>query len=129
MEGIPLFMKYELPDVYKEFWDGLKKGEILGTKCKKCGKIYFPPQKDCTNCMTTDLEWVKLSKEGTIMTYSIVKQKPQGFENFQDYIIAIVRNSDDVDLMCWLLDKNPRVNEKVKLTSDGKRILCEGEQK
>lgn len=24
------------------FWEGLKQGKVLATKCKKCGKLYFP---------------------------------------------------------------------------------------
>lgn len=125
MDGIPLLMKYTLPDIYQEFWEGLKRNEILGTRCKKCGRIYFPPQKDCPACMESSMEWVKLEANGEVMTYSIVKQKPQGFEKYEDYVIAIVRNSQGIDLMCWLIGGEPKVGEKVVIKSDGERILCE----
>jgi len=125
MDGIPLLFKYTVPDkLYDVFWEGLKKGEIYGTRCKKCGTLYFPPQKDCQKCLTSDMEWVKLNDEGTIMTYTIVKQKPQGFDSYPDYTIGIVRNSDGVDLMCWVKGE-PKVGKKVKLTTDTQRIICE----
>ncbi|MFP3260531.1 MAG: Zn-ribbon domain-containing OB-fold protein [Sulfolobus sp.] len=125
MEGIPLILKYTLPaeELYKPFWEGLKRGEVLGTKCKHCGTVYFPPQRDCPKCMVSDMEWVNVGKEGELMTYSIVKQKPQGFEQYEDYTIGIVRTEKGVDLMCWVIGK-PRVGAKVSLTSDGNRVLC-----
>jgi len=125
MEGIPLILKYTLPaeELYKPFWEGLKRGEVLGTKCKHCGTIYFPPQRDCPKCMVSDMEWFNVGKEGELMTYSIVKQKPQGFEQYEDYTIGIVRTEKGVDLMCWVIGK-PRVGAKVSLTSDGNRVLC-----
>jgi uncharacterized OB-fold protein len=125
MEGIPLILKYTLPaeELYKPFWEGLKRGEVLGTKCKRCGTIYFPPQRDCPKCMVSDMEWFNVGKEGELMTYSIVKQKPQGFEQYEDYTIGIVRTEKGVDLMCWVIGK-PRVGAKVSLTSDGNRVLC-----
>ncbi|MEJ2775875.1 Zn-ribbon domain-containing OB-fold protein [Sulfolobaceae archaeon RB850M] len=125
MEGIPLILKYTLPaeELYKPFWEGLKRGEVLGTKCKHCGTVYFPPQRDCPKCMVSDMEWFNVGKEGELMTYSIVKQKPQGFEQYEDYTIGIVRTEKGVDLMCWVIGK-PRVGAKVSLTSDGNRVLC-----
>ena len=125
MDGIPLLFKYTVPDkLYDVFWEGLKKGEIYGTKCEKCGTLYFPPRKDCEKCLTSDMEWVKLKDEGIIMTYTIVKQKPQGFDSYPDYTIGIVRNSDGVDLMCWIKGE-PKVGKKVKLTTDTQRVICE----
>jgi len=125
MEGIPLILKYTLPaeELYKPFWEGLKRGEVLGTKCKHCGTVYFPPQRDCPKCMVSDMEWFNVGKEGELMAYSIVKQKPQGFEQYEDYTIGIVRTEKGVDLMCWVIGK-PRVGAKVSLTSDGNRVLC-----
>ncbi|MBB5254657.1 Zn-ribbon domain-containing OB-fold protein [Sulfurisphaera ohwakuensis] len=125
MDGIPLLFKYTVPDkLYEKFWEGLKKGEIYTTKCKKCGTLYYPPRKDCEKCMSSDMEWVKLSNEGILMTYSIVKQKPQGFENYSDYIVGIARNSDGVNLMCWVKGE-AKVGKKVRLTTDGQRVICE----
>lgn len=92
VDAIPLSIKYKIkyPD---EFIEAVKRGEIVATRCKNCGSVYFPPQKDCYNCGKNEMEWIKVSNEGEIMTYSIVSQKPQGFENYEDYIIEIGRAS------------------------------------
>lgn len=126
MDGIPLVMKYSFPaeDLYRPFWEGLKKGEVLGTKCKRCNTLYFPPQRDCPKCMGSDMEWVGVGKSGELMTYSIVEQKPQGFENYDKYTIGIVRTEKGVNLMCWVVG-TPKVGATVSLSSDGHRVLCE----
>jgi uncharacterized OB-fold protein len=126
MDGIPLIMKYTLSaeELYKSFWEGLKRGEVLGTRCKKCGTLYFPPQRDCPKCMVSDMEWVDVGKSGELMTYSVVEQKPQGFENFDRYTIGIAKTEKGVYLMCWVMGA-PKVGAKVSLTSDGHRVLCE----
>ncbi|WP_338604264.1 Zn-ribbon domain-containing OB-fold protein [Sulfolobus tengchongensis] len=122
-DAIPLSLKYKIkyPD---EFIDAVKRGEILATKCRNCGAVYFPPQRDCYNCGKSEMEWIKVSNEGEIMTYSIVTQKPQGFEEYADYIIGIVKTKDNINLMAWIKGQ-PKVGARVRLTTDGVRIIGE----
>jgi hypothetical protein len=42
----------------RKFFEGLAEGKILATKCKKTGKIYFPPQVDCPDAPDSEVEWV-----------------------------------------------------------------------
>ncbi|MCH4816065.1 MAG: Zn-ribbon domain-containing OB-fold protein [Saccharolobus sp.] len=123
VDAIPLSIKYKInyPD---EFIEAVKRGEIVATRCKNCGSVYFPPQKDCYNCGKNEMEWIKVSNEGEIMTYCIVSQKPQGFENYKDYIIGIVRTKDGINLMAWIKGQ-PKVGGKVRLTTDDTRIIGE----
>ncbi|EHP71143.1 MAG: Zn-ribbon domain-containing OB-fold protein [Metallosphaera yellowstonensis] len=125
MQAIPLELRYVIPERgYEKFWEGLKKGEIWATKCKRCGSLYYPPQRDCPVCMTSELEWYRLSDRGELMTYTVVKAKPQGYEDREDYTIGIVRTEDGVDLMCWIKGV-PRVGSKVRLGTDGDRVVGE----
>ena len=56
--------------VAKKFYDSLAKGEIIGTKCKKCGKYTFPPLTVCRECGSRDIEFVKMSGKGKLFYYS-----------------------------------------------------------
>jgi uncharacterized OB-fold protein len=123
VDAIPLNLKYKV-EFPKEYIEGLKRGEILATKCKICGEIYYPPQLDCNKCRKKEMEWIKLSNEGELMTYSIVVQKPQGFENYPDYIVGIVKTNDGIGLMCWVKGK-PKVGARVRLYTDGYRVIAE----
>jgi Predicted nucleic-acid-binding protein containing a Zn-ribbon len=122
MEGIPLNLNYKVPiKGYEKFWESLKEGQVWGTSCTKCGEKYFPPQLHCSKCGASTT-WFKVSEEGELLTYSIVKAKPQGFEGYEDYTIALVRTKE-VDLMCWLSGE-PRVGAQVRIGADGRRVTC-----
>ncbi len=46
------------------FVDELAAGKFMATVCKKCGKKYYPPQADCPDCMSSDMEWKQIIPEG-----------------------------------------------------------------
>ncbi len=74
-----------------EFVDFLEKGEFKGTKCKNCGAFYFPPRADCYKCLSQDMEWEDMEREGELITFTKCMYAPIGFEKDLPYILAIVR--------------------------------------
>ena len=120
----------------KLFWEKLKEGEIYATKCKKCGKLYYPPQADCPKCLTSDMEWVKLSQKGLLETYTCVQVKPQGFTHYEPYIIAIARVPEGVRVMGWVenmkledLKVGLQLNIGTKTLPDGHLVITLGHKK
>lgn len=91
-----------------QFWDGLKDGILYGTKCKKCGTVMFPPKADCAKCITSDMEWIQLSGEGELITYTINKVPPQSFANYPEYIIGIVKLKEGPRAMAWVIEVSPQ---------------------
>ena len=94
------------------FWEKLKEGKVYATKCKKCCRLYYPPQGDCAHCLSSDIEWVELSKEAVLETYTHALQRPAGFDQYEPYIIAIARTNDGARVMGWLEGIKP---EEVKV--------------
>jgi uncharacterized OB-fold protein len=85
-----------------KFWEGLKQGKIYATKCKGCGKLYFPPAADCPFCLSKELEWVELSSEAEIETFTHVVIRPTTFQQYKPYTIAIGKLKEDVKVFAWL---------------------------
>jgi uncharacterized protein len=48
---------------------------IITTRCGKCGKVFMPPRKVCPTCFTENTEWLKISAEGTLVSYSIARRQ------------------------------------------------------
>jgi hypothetical protein len=94
------------------FWDGLKEGKVYATKCRKCGKVYYPPQGDCAPCLSSDMEWMELRRDVVLETYTHALQRPAGFDQYEPYIIAIARTREGVRVMGWLEGTKP---EEVKV--------------
>lgn len=63
------------------FFDNLKEGRFTTTKCKDCGRLSYPPRIVCPECLSENLEWVDLPKEGTVIV-PVVEEVgvPIGFE-------------------------------------------------
>ncbi len=85
----------------KKFFEGLKEGKLLATKCK-CGRLFFPPQKDCPSCMKSEMEWVELKKEGTLETLTVIFVRPPSFSMHDPYTVAIAKLDDGVRILSWL---------------------------
>jgi hypothetical protein len=73
-----------------DFVGHLEQGKIMGTKCKKCGRTFFPPRADCFQCLSSDVEWFEVSGTGKLLTYSKLQYGPVGFEGDLPYCIAVL---------------------------------------
>jgi uncharacterized OB-fold protein len=127
MKSRTLTLTHDIPiSKTKIYWDGLKEGKVYATKCKKCGEIYYPPQVDCSHCLTSDVEWIQLF-EGNLETFTKAYLKPQGFTHYeQNYIVAIARTAEGVKVMGWLEDMDlnvAKVGMSVKITA---KIMPDG---
>jgi uncharacterized OB-fold protein len=119
LKSRPLTLTYEIPiSKTHKFWNGIKEGKIYTTKCKKCGKLSFPPVADCPTCLSSDPEWVELSKEAEIETFTHVSILPATFQKYEPYTIAIGKLKEGVRVLAWLKNakiEDVKVGMKVKL--------------
>ena len=53
------------------FLEGLKAGQIWGTRCGHCGRVAVPPRIFCEWCFKSSDSWVKLPDTGIVNTFSI----------------------------------------------------------
>ncbi len=114
-----LTLRFDIPiSRTHEFWDALKEGRFVTTKCAKCGKVSFPPQADCPRCMSGEFSWVDLGKEATLVTFTYVQITPASFADNDPYIIAIAEFPDTTKVLAWLegvQPENAKPGMKVKV--------------
>ena len=104
----------------QKFWEYLREGKVCGTKCKKCGKIYFPPVADCGECLSSEVEWMNLEGEAEIETFTHVAVKPLTFSSYDPYTVAVGRVKEGVKVLAWLTGFEPsqmKIGMKVKLVA------------
>jgi uncharacterized OB-fold protein len=77
-----------------DFIDRLENDEVAGTKCKTCGRTFFPPRADCYKCFGSDMEWFPVSGAGKLVTYSQLMYAPVGFNDDLPYAIAVLDYGD-----------------------------------
>lgn len=101
----------------KPFFEGLRGGKLMATKCKECGRLFFPPQKDCPSCMDSEVEWVELRKEGVLETLTVLFVRPPSFSAYDPYTVAIARLDDGVRITGWLKGdpKSVRPGQRIRV--------------
>jgi uncharacterized OB-fold protein len=68
---------------------------LTTTKCKKCGKLSWPPRIVCPDCLSNELEWVDLGNEGELYAFTEMRVgAPLGFVEDVPFSIGIVKIGD-----------------------------------
>jgi uncharacterized OB-fold protein len=87
------------------FVEYLEQGKFMTTKCKLCGKKYYPPRMDCADCLSSDIEWFEVSEKGKLLTYSVINYGPLGFEEEGPYTLGIVEFNDGLRILSRISKK------------------------
>jgi hypothetical protein len=69
--GIPLESRYTAGIGGQVFFQALKeRGELVGTRCAACKQVYVPARAFCERCFAELTEEVKVSPEGTLVSFT-----------------------------------------------------------
>jgi len=75
-----------------QFFKNLKEGHFTTTKCKKCGKVLWPPRIICPYCRSEELEYIDLGTEGELYAFTEVRLgAPLGFCQDVPFCVGIVK--------------------------------------
>lgn len=61
------------PDT-RPFWEATKRHELRYQLCDDCSGVVFFPRRHCPHCMSMKLSWKTSRGEGTVYTYTIIRQ-------------------------------------------------------
>ncbi len=100
------------------FWR-LKKSKycLIGTKCKTCSQLFFPPKTLCPTCRRKgDLEEFQFSGQGEILSHTTVQTPPDGFEAYAPYAIALIKLAEGAVISGQIVGDNSKIDigKKVK---------------
>ena len=78
---------------------------LLGSKCKNCGKIYFPKRGVCSECFSKELEDAPLSRKGKLFAYTVAYAGP--ISDKVPYAFGYVELPEGVKIFSLLTENNP----------------------
>ena len=80
--------------------------QLVGGKCKKCGKVNYPQRKICAFCGAQEnFEKVKISRRGKVHTYVVSYALPTGVESPTP--LAVVDTEDGARLVGFFTECKP----------------------
>jgi uncharacterized protein len=105
------------PDT-RDFWLATKDKALRYQQCDTCGTVVWHPRRHCTGCTSGELHWHTSAGNGTIYTFSVVRQSYHPFFRTQvPYAVA------------WIdLDEGPRMLSNVVGVADPTTDLACGQR-
>jgi len=99
----------------QNYINGLKSGKILGSKCKKCGKLMFPLKPICTKCGSFDVEEFETTGKGTLRSFTVIYVAPEKFKDKVPYVVVLVNLNEGGTIMGRLIGVDPNKPEDIKI--------------
>jgi len=89
---LDISFRYSYGEQYDRFFREMRdNGRIMGLKCPRCGAVLLPPRPYCGFCYTPVEEWVELSDEGTLQTFTVIHLPFAGQPTEPPYVYAFIR--------------------------------------
>ncbi len=92
--------------------------KIMGTRCAACNRTYIPPRKNCPVCFGASMEWVELSAEGTVETFTVARRQLASLPRKAPVIFALIKlDGADTAMLHYLEVSDPgrvRIGMRVK---------------
>ncbi|HKA19644.1 MAG TPA: OB-fold domain-containing protein [Blastocatellia bacterium] len=84
---------------------------LLGSRCRQCSEVIFPTNPFCPQCCEETTEVIRLSRRGTLYSFTIQRFKPpppyRGPDPFVPYGVGIVELPEGVRVTAVLEESNP----------------------
>ena len=73
------------------FYDALREGRWVTTRCPRDGRWLWPPRLVCPHCHAEVLDWADLPKEGHLYAFSaVLAGAPLGMEADVPFVVGLV---------------------------------------
>jgi len=106
------------PDM-RPFFEAAKRHELVVQRCKGCGTHRFPAREICSNCLSEESEWVKVSGKGEIFSFNVMHQVyDPGFADEVPYAVVVVKLAEGAKISSNLVGVKPhdiKIGMRVKV--------------
>ncbi len=90
------------------YWQGCRKHELLLQRCTQCNEFQFYPRIICTKCTSENLEWVKATGRGRVLTFTIVRRAvSEAYAADVPYVIALIQLDEGPKMMSNVVQCDP----------------------
>lgn len=81
-----------IDDDSRPYWQAAREHRLSMPRCKDCGAHIFYPRALCTHCYSDNLEWVDVSGDGEIYSFTISRRGSSPvFKADAPYVVAVVQ--------------------------------------
>jgi len=101
---------------------------LLGTKCEKCGKYYYPPRSLCPTCRREGkIVDYKFKGTGKIVTYSIVRTASEEYDIQTPFPVAIIELDEGTRMTAAVVCDIDKIHIGMEVKPTFRKITADGE--
>lgn len=86
-------------------WSSQGKG-LIGSRCQKCGEVFFPSQAVCSFCSSTETLEIILSGRGNLSYYTCLRYPAPGYNGPMPLCIGFIRLAEGISVISPLANCN-----------------------
>jgi uncharacterized protein len=111
------------------FWRHLpQRYNMVGTKCEKCGRHFFPPRTFCPDCRRAGkIVEHKFRGEGTVVTFTVIHTAAEQYSMLTPYVLAIVKLEEGPQITTQIVMDPAKAKIGMKVKSVFRKIATDGE--
>jgi uncharacterized OB-fold protein len=111
--------------------------KLIGSRCKACGKQFFPGRPMCPDCGSSDMETREYSGKGKLIAYSVISIATSamiqaGYDRKNPYCSGIVQLSEGPSICAQIVGVDVAHPEAINIGTSMKAVFLdrgEGEAK
>jgi hypothetical protein len=101
-------------------YKALGEHKLTGSRCKTCGKLFFPARPMCPECHGKDMEAVELSGKGKLAAYSVIYIAPTamiqaGYDRKNPSCAAVIKLDEGPSICAQLVGADIAHPETIKI--------------
>ena len=98
--------------------EALSRGNLVGSRCLSCSRLFLPPHPFCPNCHADSLELVKMKGTGkivacTVIKFGLLKTTGQKSGKQQAYCCGIIELDEGVRITALITGIDPDKPEDI----------------
>lgn len=87
------------------FWSKAAEGVLVVPKCSACLRTFWHPRPRCPHCGSDRVDWIRGSGEGTVHTFTVVRQSGDPyFKSKVPYAVAMIDLDEGVRIMTNIVE-------------------------
>jgi scaffold protein (connect acetoacetyl-CoA thiolase and HMG-CoA synthase) len=104
------------------YYKALGEHKLVASRCKSCGKLFFPARPMCPDCYGKDMEAAELSGKGILTAYSVIYIAPTamiqaGFDRKNPYCAAVVQLEEGPSICAQVVGADVAHPDTIKIGS------------
>jgi uncharacterized OB-fold protein len=98
----------------------LSEDRLMGTRCKKCGRLYVPPRPICIDCLKAEMEWAEMSGRGKLAGFTAITIGPafmreEGYDRKRPYCVGVVELEEGTRVDARIEGVDPKAPDTIRI--------------